>query len=90
MIKILFVDDNFDCLKILERVFRKEFIVYTTSGVNAAMEILKNKKVNLVCSDWHMRGETGVVLLQEMIHKPLLCFSNILKQTLQMVMFITN
>ena len=36
MIKILFVDDNFDCLKILERVFRKEFIVYTTSGVNAA------------------------------------------------------
>ena len=46
MIKILFVDDNFDCLKILERVFRKEFIVYTTSGVNAAMEILKNKKVN--------------------------------------------
>lgn len=67
MIKILFVDDNFDCLKILERVFRKEFIVYTTSGVNAAMEILKNKKANLVCSDLHMRGETGVVLLQEMI-----------------------
>lgn len=31
------------------------------------MEILKNKKVNLVCSDLHMRGETGVVLLQEMI-----------------------
>lgn len=66
MLKILFVDDAADYLKILSYAFKKEFEVYTASGVKEAMALLNGNKVDLVCSDLHMQGETGVDLLLDM------------------------
>lgn len=44
----------------------KDFEVYTASGVKEAIVILNGNNIDLVCSDLHMRDETGVDLLQEM------------------------
>ena len=43
-----------------------KFEVYTASEVKEAIALLNENKVDLVCSDLHMCGETGVDLLQEM------------------------
>lgn len=66
MIRMLFVDDAVDYLKILSYAFIKEFEVHTASRIKEAMEFLNENKVDLVCSDLHMRGETGIDLLLEM------------------------
>lgn len=66
MLKILFVDDAADYLRILSYAFMKDFEVYTASGVKEAMALLNGNKIDLVCSDLHMCGETGVDLLMEM------------------------
>ena len=66
MIRMLFVDDAVDYLKILSYAFKKEFEVYTASMIKEAMEFLNENEVDLVCSDLHMRGETGIDLLLEM------------------------
>ena len=68
MLKILFVDDSADYLKILSYAFMKDFEVYVASGAKEAMALLNGNKINLVCSDLHMRGETGVDLPMEMKH----------------------
>ena len=66
MLKILFVDDAADYLKTISYVFMNKFEVYTASGAKEAMALLNGNKINLVCSDLHMRGETGVDLPMEM------------------------
>ena len=66
MLKILFVDDAADYLKTISYVFMNKFEVYTASEVKEAIALLNENKVDLVCSDLHMCGETGVDLLQEM------------------------
>lgn len=66
MIRILFVDDDTDYLRVLSYAFMKDFEVSTASGVREAMKFLNEKTVDMVCSDLHMHGEKGTHLQWEM------------------------
>lgn len=66
MIRILFVDDDADYLRVLSYAFTKDFEVSTASGVREAMKFLNEKTVDMVCSDLHMHGEKGTDLQWKM------------------------
>lgn len=66
MIRILFVDDDANYLRVLSYAFTKDFEVNTASGVREAMKFLNEKTVDMVCSDLHMHGEKGTDLQWEM------------------------
>ena len=59
---ILYVDDEADNLLAFRSVFRRYFTVYTATGGNEAIEILKEKDVHLLLSDQRMPQMTGVEL----------------------------
>ncbi len=65
MKKILLVDDEQGFLKILDTALSKYFETYTATGVQEAIDILKQNVVDLICSDLYMSDGTGVDLLQE-------------------------
>lgn len=71
MKKILLVDDEHSFLQILDMALSKYFETYTATGVQEAMDILKQNEIDLICSDLYMRDGTGVDLLQgvKKIHK---------------------
>lgn len=66
MIRILFVDDDANYLRVLSYAFTNDFEVNTASGVQEAMKFLNEKTVDMVCSDLHMHGEKGTDLQWEM------------------------
>lgn len=65
MRKILLVDDEQSFLQILDIALSKYFETYTATGVQEAIDILKQNAIDLICSDLYMRDGTGVDLLQE-------------------------
>ena len=52
MKKILLVDDEQSFLKILDTALSKYFETYTATGVQEAIDILKQNAIDLICSDW--------------------------------------
>ena len=50
--KILLVDDEQGFLKILDTALSKYFETYTATGVQEAIDILKQNAIDLICSDW--------------------------------------
>ena len=48
---------------VLSELLRKEFEVLDSSGVNDALKKLETTSVDLICSDYNMRDETGLDLL---------------------------
>ncbi|HKV42008.1 MAG TPA: response regulator [Blastocatellia bacterium] len=62
---ILAVDDEPANLRMLERLFHKEFHVLTATGGEEALEILKREQVSLIISDQRMPGMTGTELLSK-------------------------
>lgn len=62
--KILIVDDEAANLRLLERLFRREYqVVSATSGAEA-LELLKLHNVALIISDQRMPGMTGIEFLK--------------------------
>ena len=63
---VLFVDDEAMVLKTLERLFRNEPVdVYTAPSAPEAFGLLEAAPIQVVVSDQHMPGTTGVHLLAQ-------------------------
>jgi len=61
---ILYVDDEKPNLRGFKSTFRRHYKVYTALGAEEALDILKEKKVDLVITDHRMPGLTGTELLK--------------------------
>lgn len=65
--KILIVDDEPANLRLLERLFRRDFEVITASSGMAALELLGQHDVALLITDQRMPGMTGIELLKSTV-----------------------
>lgn len=64
--RILFVDDEENVLKALQRIFRREnYTLLTASSGGEALDLLQNEPVQVVISDHRMPGMTGADLLRK-------------------------
>ena len=64
--KILFVDDELDILKSLQRTFRNtEFELFCTSSIEEAKSILVEENIHLICSDLKMPSMSGIDFLKK-------------------------
>lgn len=63
--KILFVDDEDRIVRLLRRIFRREYEVFTASSGAEALEILAEQHINVLVSDQRMPTMTGIALLSE-------------------------
>lgn len=58
--KLLIVDDDPDLLTYLKELFTTDFIVYTASGGEVALQLIEEQKVDLIISDLDMPGINGL------------------------------
>ncbi len=66
MPSVLLVDDEPDIVEILEMVLREEEMdVFTSKSGREALDVLRNRKVDVVVSDIRMPDLTGVELLRQ-------------------------
>ncbi len=65
---ILYVDDEADNLLAFRSVFRRFYNVYTATGGEEAMQMLKDQPVDLVLSDQRMPSMTGVELCENVMN----------------------
>lgn len=66
MSKLLIVDDEIDIREFAKNFFKKRNIdVFTASGGNEALDIVKNEKPDLVLLDIRMEQMTGLELLKK-------------------------
>lgn len=63
--KILFVDDETANLRLLERLFRDDYEIYTAPGGAEALELLAQHDVALIISDQRMPGLSGCEFLKK-------------------------
>ncbi len=63
--KILIVDDEMPNLRLLERLFRRDYYCLTASSGAEAIELLKQHDVAVVITDQRMPQMTGMELLKE-------------------------
>ncbi len=63
---LLIVDDEEDILDFLERVFRRDYILYRASSGEQALQILEQHPVEILITDQKMPGMTGLQLLEAM------------------------
>ncbi len=64
MIQLLLVDDDSSFLDALSSVLKRDFQVFTATGVAEAKQVLMFEDVDAVCSDFNMRDGTGLELLE--------------------------
>ncbi|MBC7929213.1 MAG: HDOD domain-containing protein [Rubrivivax sp.] len=62
--KIMIVDDEPANLRLLERLFRREYHVITAASGKEALQLLEQHDVALLITDQRMPGMTGIELLQ--------------------------
>src|SRR4051812_33459659 len=62
--KILVVDDEAANLRLLERLFKRDYIVLTASSGSEALRTLQQQEIALLITDQRMSGMTGIELLQ--------------------------
>ncbi|HVG19656.1 MAG TPA: response regulator [Blastocatellia bacterium] len=62
---ILAVDDEPANLRMLERLFRRDYRLITASNGEEALEVLKREDVSLIITDQRMPGMSGTQLLRE-------------------------
>jgi response regulator RpfG family c-di-GMP phosphodiesterase len=62
---ILAVDDEPANLRMLERLFRKDYRLLTAANGQEALEVLKREDVSLIITDQRMPGMSGTQLLRE-------------------------
>lgn len=65
--KILIVDDESANLRLLERLFRRDYEVITAASGQAALELLGQHDVALLITDQRMPGMTGIELLKSTV-----------------------
>ncbi len=65
--KILIVDDESANLRLLERLFRRDYEVVTASSGPEALELLVQHDVALIITDQRMPGMTGIELLKRTV-----------------------
>ena len=65
MKKILVVDDNLEYLELLASVLGKYFEIHKSTGVKDALQVLGDKEIEAICSDYNMRDGTGLDLLEK-------------------------
>jgi putative two-component system response regulator len=63
--KILIVDDEIANLRLMERLFRRNYQVLTALSGMEALEILKQHDIALIISDQRMPGMTGIEFLKQ-------------------------
>ena len=63
--KILIVDDEMPNLRLLERLFRRDYYCLTASSGAEAIELLKQHDVAVVITDQRMPQMTGIELLKQ-------------------------
>lgn len=62
---LLFVDDELNILRSLQRLFRgADYVIHTAESGTAALEILKQQDVDLIISDMRMPQMSGAELLE--------------------------
>ncbi len=64
-IRILYVDDELNNLTSFKAAFRREFEVITASSGPEALDILKDRDIEVIVSDQRMPEMTGVEFLQK-------------------------
>ncbi len=64
MIQLLLVDDDHSFLDALSSILKRDFQVFTATGVADAKQVLVAEDVDAVCSDFNMRDGTGLELLE--------------------------
>lgn len=64
MYKILIVDDEAANLRLLERLFRRQYQVMTALSGSEALELLNQHDFSLIISDQRMPGMTGIEFLK--------------------------
>ncbi|MFP5260658.1 MAG: response regulator [Blastocatellia bacterium] len=62
---ILAVDDEPANLRMLERLFRRDYRILTAGNGEEALEVLKREDVSLIITDQRMPGMSGTQLLRE-------------------------
>ncbi len=63
---LLIVDDEPMILKSIQRIFRREnYTILTAEDANEGLNILQAREVDLLISDHHMPGMSGVEFLQK-------------------------
>ncbi|HJQ67848.1 MAG TPA: response regulator [Blastocatellia bacterium] len=65
---ILAVDDEPANLRMLERLFRREYRVLTANSGEEALAMLQKENVSLIITDQRMPGMTGTEMLRESMH----------------------
>jgi response regulator RpfG family c-di-GMP phosphodiesterase len=65
---ILAVDDEPANLRMIDRLFHKDYRVITAQSGEEGLETLKRESVDLIISDQRMPGMTGTELLKESIY----------------------
>lgn len=63
-VKVLVVEDDEAVLRMMTQVLSQDFIVFSCSNAEDALEILKKEKVQAVVSDHQLPGMLGVALLR--------------------------
>ncbi|HMG32308.1 MAG TPA: response regulator [Blastocatellia bacterium] len=65
---LLAVDDEPANLRMLERLFRKEFRVLTASNGEEALDIIRQEEVSLIITDQRMPGMSGTQFLRKTLN----------------------
>lgn len=65
--KIMIVDDEPANLRLLERLFRRDYEVITASSGSEALQLLNRHDVALIVTDQRMPGMTGIELLKRTV-----------------------
>lgn len=65
--KIMIVDDEPANLRLLERLFRRDYQVVTASSGNEALQLLVQHDVAILISDQRMPGMTGIELIKRTV-----------------------
>lgn len=64
MKRLLIVDDDFEFLRFLSSILKKQYQTYEATGVQEAIKLLESVTVDAICSDFNMRDGTGLELLK--------------------------
>ena len=63
---LLFVDDEVNIVRALERLFRDEPVrIYTAASGSAALELLEREPIEIIVTDYRMPGMCGIELLAQ-------------------------
>lgn len=61
---MLVVDDNPEMLDYISKIMESKYMVYTAENGQDALEILKDKEINIIICDWMMPVMDGLTLLR--------------------------